>query len=638
MNMTIRQELPSQDNYNNKVHQDSQGTADSVSAGSARSAPSTTSQSQTDLKAEPSLKHFDEHLFEMIESEIMVLENEISWDDVAGLEDAKKSLREIVVLPFKRPYLFTGIRAPAKGVLLFGPPETGKTMIERCVASQCNATFFNISASSLTSKWVGEGVKLVRALFAIARLKLPSIIFIEEIDSLLSSRKDNEHESSRRIKTEFLVQLDVDTLYIALPSAQVRLKIVCALIADQKHSIVTEELNKISAITKGYSDADICNVSINNRSNRFMPEEALNRGTMRALLLPIFLRFVGVVFFLLFSIYLCAEIASISNQPTSLELFEYREYSVIRNVLDSPELPPEHRHSVTLVLHSTIEYVDKFLRKQIDTWKAPISLAVFARDSKEVLKCLRFFGHSKYPNQLLKVSIFHSKFAQPNSLYPINAARNIARQEVETDLFLSGDIENILCCDYNRRIRRLANALLVEARKRTVLVHRRFEQRANLTFPSSKAELVEGFRSGDIVEFHKYFYPIGHSIPGLEAWMDRAEEAEVTVSEEVPYTNSEWEPQFVGARDVPFHDERFPFRMRSNTHLASTLCRQGYTFTVVNDLFSIHEGIKTKESDVEGAAKRKSNRNGYLKFVEQFRRDLDIRYSSTKHKCPKFRP
>ncbi|KAK0411638.1 hypothetical protein QR680_005762 [Steinernema hermaphroditum] len=206
--MTIRQELPSQDNYNNKVHQDSQGTADSVSAGSARSAPSTTSQSQTDLKAEPSLKHFDEHLFEMIESEIMVLENEISWDDVAGLEDAKKSLREIVVLPFKRPYLFTGIRAPAKGVLLFGPPETGKTMIERCVASQCNATFFNISASSLTSKWVGEGVKLVRALFAIARLKLPSIIFIEEIDSLLSSRKDNEHESSRRIKTEFLVQLD----------------------------------------------------------------------------------------------------------------------------------------------------------------------------------------------------------------------------------------------------------------------------------------------------------------------------------------------------------------------------------------------------------------------------------------------
>ncbi|KAK0411395.1 hypothetical protein QR680_005633 [Steinernema hermaphroditum] len=287
LNMAIRQELPSQNDYDDKVHQDSQGTADSVSAGSARSAPSTTSQSQTDLKAEPSLKHFDEHLIEMIESEIMALENEISWDDVAGLEDAKKSLREIVVLPFKRPDLFTGIRAPAKGVLLFGPPGTGKTMIGRCVASQCNATFFNISASSLTSKWVGEGEKLVRALFAIARLKLPSVIFIDEIDSLLSSRKDNEHESSRRIKTEFLVQLDgiatssderllilgatnrpqeldeaarrrfAKRLYIALPSAQARQKIVCALIADQKHSIVTEELNKISTITEGYSGADM---------------------------------------------------------------------------------------------------------------------------------------------------------------------------------------------------------------------------------------------------------------------------------------------------------------------------------------------------------------------------------------------
>ncbi|KAJ1368209.1 Fidgetin-like protein 1 [Parelaphostrongylus tenuis] len=135
-------------------------------------------------------------------------QQDIGWSDVAGLDGAKKALREIVVLPFKRPDMFKGIRAPPKGVLLFGPPGTGKTMIGRCVASQCNATFFNISASSLTSKWVGEGEKLVRALFSIARLKLPSVIFIDEVDSLLSSRSETEHESSRRIKTEFLVQLD----------------------------------------------------------------------------------------------------------------------------------------------------------------------------------------------------------------------------------------------------------------------------------------------------------------------------------------------------------------------------------------------------------------------------------------------
>ncbi len=82
-------------------------------------------------------------------------------------------------------------------------PDSG-----RCVASQCSATFFNISASSLTSKGVGEGEKLVRALFSTARLRLPAVIFIDEIDALLASRSETEHESSRRIKTEFLVQLD----------------------------------------------------------------------------------------------------------------------------------------------------------------------------------------------------------------------------------------------------------------------------------------------------------------------------------------------------------------------------------------------------------------------------------------------
>ena len=102
--------------------------------------------------------------------------------------------------------IFSGLRGPPRGLLLFGPPGTGKTLIGRCIASQAGATFFSISASSLTSKWVGEGEKMVRALFAVARWKQPSVIFIDEIDSILTHRSDNENESSRRIKTEFLVQ------------------------------------------------------------------------------------------------------------------------------------------------------------------------------------------------------------------------------------------------------------------------------------------------------------------------------------------------------------------------------------------------------------------------------------------------
>lgn len=250
-----------------------------VSGGSGASA--------SGLRAEPSLKHFDENIISLIESEIMSVTHETGWSDVAGLEGAKKALREIVVLPFKRPDMFKGIRAPPKGVLLFGPPGTGKTMIGRCVASQCKATFFNISASSLTSKWVGEGEKLVRALFSVARLKLPSVIFIDEVDSLLSARSDTEHESSRRIKTEFLVQLDgvatntderllvlaatnrpqeldeaarrrfVKRLYIALPEAGARLTIVKNLLADMKHSLEEEDFNKVAELTEGYSGADV---------------------------------------------------------------------------------------------------------------------------------------------------------------------------------------------------------------------------------------------------------------------------------------------------------------------------------------------------------------------------------------------
>ncbi|KAI6242052.1 AAA domain-containing protein [Aphelenchoides fujianensis] len=158
---------------------------------------------ETDLliKNDPVLKAMDKNIIDMIKSEIIVLDLSLSWSDVVGLEGAKSALREIIVLPSIRPDLFRHLRKPSKA----GPAGTGKTMIGRCVANQCKATFFNISASASD---VGEGEKLVRALFRIARLKEPSVIFIDEVDSLLSTRRESEHESSRRIKTEFLVQMD----------------------------------------------------------------------------------------------------------------------------------------------------------------------------------------------------------------------------------------------------------------------------------------------------------------------------------------------------------------------------------------------------------------------------------------------
>ena len=140
-------------------------------------------------------------------NDIVVQGDEVHWSDVAGLEIAKNALRETVVYPFLRPDLFMGLREPARGMLLFGPPGTGKTMLARAVATESNSTFFSISASSLTSKYLGESEKLVRALFGLARKLAPSIIFVDEIDSLLSQRSGSgEHEATRRIKTEFLIQ------------------------------------------------------------------------------------------------------------------------------------------------------------------------------------------------------------------------------------------------------------------------------------------------------------------------------------------------------------------------------------------------------------------------------------------------
>lgn len=132
----------------------------------------------------------------------------VSWNDVAGLELAKEALKEAVILPIKFPHLFTGQRKPWRGILLYGPPGTGKSYLAKAVATESNATFFSVSSSDLVSKWLGESERLVKQLFQMARESKPAIVFIDEVDSLCGSRGEGESEASRRIKTEFLVQMN----------------------------------------------------------------------------------------------------------------------------------------------------------------------------------------------------------------------------------------------------------------------------------------------------------------------------------------------------------------------------------------------------------------------------------------------
>ena len=133
----------------------------------------------------------------------------VSADTIAGLSFAKKTINEILIFPRTMPHLFkSAITRPPRGLLLFGPPGTGKTLLAKWIATECHATFFNISASSIFSKYIGEGEKLINVLFLVASRSEPSVIFIDEIDSVLSCRKDSDHESSRRMKNEFLTALD----------------------------------------------------------------------------------------------------------------------------------------------------------------------------------------------------------------------------------------------------------------------------------------------------------------------------------------------------------------------------------------------------------------------------------------------
>jgi katanin p60 ATPase-containing subunit A1 len=139
---------------------------------------------------------------------ILIKNTGVSFSDLAGLEDVKRLLSEAIILPMQVPELFQGVLSPWKGVLLFGPPGTGKTEIAKAIATEAKCCFFDAKASTIMSKYVGDTEKMVKALFTIARYHAPSIVFMDEIDAIMSSNAaSSENPVGPRLRQEILTQM-----------------------------------------------------------------------------------------------------------------------------------------------------------------------------------------------------------------------------------------------------------------------------------------------------------------------------------------------------------------------------------------------------------------------------------------------
>ncbi|CEF68806.1 N-acetyllactosaminide beta-1,3-N-acetylglucosaminyltransferase [Strongyloides ratti] len=353
------------------------------------------------------------------------------------------------------------------------------------------------------------------------------------------------------------------------------------------------------------------------------------------------------------------------------------EYLFIPNIIKPKTDFKKER--ITLVLHCSHDYFSTNFSKQLENWDGPISLGIFLHTNKihsfETL--CTYCNLKKIPNiedksqihfiyratsfldgnmdtnindyfSLINCndtkfleSICHSKKQTENQKiknminYPVNVVRNIARKMTFTKYILLADFDHMFSKNFEAKMVKVANKELKKD-ENSVLVYRIFEVDENVTnLPENKTSLFSLMSKKKANIFHSY-YPMGHAIPGLYEWINTKDSDNPTIQFEAKYSRAAWEPQFVSTKSIPFHDENFLYPLRDNTNLRWTMCRKGYRFLVVNDVFMYHIGIKQENAKLLTAKARQWIYKRMKTVVNEYNKRLDELYPETKKKCPPF--
>ncbi|PMD23211.1 AAA-domain-containing protein [Hyaloscypha hepaticicola] len=276
----------------------------------------------TDNSRRPRKEDFNLDQYEsQIAMEVVAPEDiSVGFDDIGGLEDIIEELKESVIYPLTMPHLYShssSLLAAPSGVLLYGPPGCGKTMLAKALAHESGACFINLHISTLTEKWYGDSNKLVRAVFSLARKLQPTIVFIDEIDAVLGQRRSGEHEASGMVKAEFMTLWDgltsaneaglparimilgatnriqdIDEAIlrrmpkkfpVSLPSNSQRRRILKLILKDTKVDPVNFDIEYLTRVMAGMSGSDIkeaCRDAAMVPVREFMKEQRETGATM----------------------------------------------------------------------------------------------------------------------------------------------------------------------------------------------------------------------------------------------------------------------------------------------------------------------------------------------------------------------